>query len=126
MMDWSCSKCICEDCLYWWSGRCPYGRCYDDYRAQADPYDKAHPGEPPRTGWSHWETQQAYWCRGGSFYNVRECGHFVKYEGQQVKECLKAQVSVFQDGFIRCCLIDYMGCQRCYEEFERRMEDKGI
>lgn len=108
-MHKSCSDCICRDCLYWWSGRCPYGGCYDDYRAQADPYDKAHPGEPPRTGWSHWETDQAHWCRGGSYYHVRECGHFVKYEGQQVRECLKAQVSVFQDGFIRCGIIDCMG-----------------
>lgn len=29
-----CEKCVCEKCLYWWSGRCPHGRCYDDIRAK--------------------------------------------------------------------------------------------
>lgn len=118
----SCNNCICRDCLYWWSSRCPYGRCYDDHRAQVDPYDKAHPGEPPRTSWSDWEAQQAYWCRGGIFYPVGHCGHYVEYKGQQVRECLKALVSVFQDGYIWCSLIDCIGCQKCYEEFEKKME----
>ena len=39
-----CGKCVCRSCLYWWSGRCPYGGCYDKHRAEIDPYDKAHPG----------------------------------------------------------------------------------
>ncbi len=50
----SCGKCVCRSCLYWWSRRCPYGDCYDDHRAKTDPYDKAHPNEPPRTAWSNW------------------------------------------------------------------------
>ncbi len=74
--------------------------------------------------WSDWETQQAYWCRGGMFYPVRHCGHFVKYEGQQVRECLGAPVSVFQDGYIDCSLVDTVGCQECYEVFERKQEDR--
>lgn len=122
--DGGCGGCICRRCLYWWSGRCPYGRCYDDHRAEVDPYDKAHPDKPPRTWWSHWETQQAYWCRGGSFHPVSRCEHFVEYKEHQVKECLKAMVSVFQDGYIRCSIIDCIGCQRCYEEFMKKREDE--
>lgn len=121
--DPGCEDCICRRCLYWWSRRCPYGRCYDDHRAEVDPYDKAHPDKPPRTGWSHWETQQAYWCRGGFFHPVDRCGHFVEYEEHQVKECLHAPVSIYQDGYIRCGVIDWKGCQRCYEEFMKKWED---
>ena len=47
-----CGQCICENCLYWWSGRCSYGRCFDDYRAKENPYDKAHPDKPPRKAWN--------------------------------------------------------------------------
>lgn len=118
-----CEDCICRGCLYWWSERCPYGRCYDDHRAEADPYDAAHPDEPPRAMWSHWETQQAYWCRGGISYPVSHCGHFVEYKGQQVKECLRARVIVFQDGYIQCSLVDTIGCQECYIGFEEKQEE---
>lgn len=117
-----CEECVCRRCLYWWSSRCPYGRCYDDHRAKKDPYDAAHPDEPPRTMWSNWETQQAYWCRGGIFYPASYCGHFIEYKGQQVRECLKAPVSVFQDGYIQCSIVDNMGCQECYKEFKDRQE----
>lgn len=34
----TCSDCLCYYCLYYWSERCPYRGCYDDYRAQEDPY----------------------------------------------------------------------------------------
>lgn len=116
-----CGNCICRNCLYWWSHRCPHGGCYDDLRAKENPYDKAHPNEPPRTMWSYWNRpgEQAHWCRGGIFYPVRYCENFVKYKGQQVKTCLKTNVSVFQDGYIDCSIIDTIGCERCYEEFER-------
>lgn len=63
-----CDKCICKDCLYWWSERCPYGECYDDRRAKEIPYEAAHPDQPPRTGWSNWREDQNHWCRGGVFY----------------------------------------------------------
>jgi hypothetical protein len=122
-MSHGCEDCICRGCLYWWSERCPYGRCYDDHRAEADPYDVAHPDEPPRTMWSQWETQQAYWCRGGMFYPVSYCEHFVEYKGQQVRECLRVPVSVFQDGYIQCTLVDTIGCQWCYKSFMARMEE---
>lgn len=59
-----CADCVCKTCLMWWSSRCPHGECYDEYRAKVIPYDKAHPNEPPRTTWSNWKTDQAYWCRG--------------------------------------------------------------
>lgn len=29
-----CGSCVCQKCLYWWSGRCPEGECYDDKRAK--------------------------------------------------------------------------------------------
>ena len=35
-----CGSCVCQKCLYWWSGRCPEGECYDDKRAKEEPYTK--------------------------------------------------------------------------------------
>lgn len=119
----SCNECICNKCLYRWSGRCPHGECYDHYRAENNPYDKAHPNMPPRTGWSSWKTDQAYWCRGGVFYPAEACEHFVSYEGLQVKECLKANISVFQDNYIQCSIIDSIGCEACYKEFENKVNN---
>lgn len=121
-----CDDCICQSCLYWWSSRCPYGKRADDHRAVAEPYDKAHPEGPPRTGWSDWKTQQAYWCRGGEFYPVSCCDYFVKYKECQVKECLEAPVAVFQDGYIQCDMEYIRGCQWCYERFEERIQHKGV
>ena len=63
-----CDRCVCRACLYWWSNRCPYGKCYDDYRAKIEPYNKIYPDKPPRTGWSNWNKlgEQEHWCRGGN------------------------------------------------------------
>lgn len=118
-----CGSCICRNCLYWWSARCPYGECWDDHRAATDPYDKAHPDKPPRTHWTNWRTDQAYWCRGGAFYPVHYCEHFVRYRGQQVKSCLDANVSIFQDGYIQCSIVNTVGCQECYRRFMERNEE---
>lgn len=120
-----CGQCVCRSCLYWWSSRCLYGDCYDDYRAKVEPYDKAHPDKPPRTAWSNWDKpgEQAHWCRGGIFYPVHYCPGFTKYKGCQVKECLKCNVAVYQDGYIACSLVDTLGCEACYQEFCESMED---
>ena len=122
-----CGQCVCQNCLYWWSGRCPFGGCYDDHRVEIDPYDKAHPSRPLRTAWSNWDKpgEQAHWCRGGIFYPVHYCQHFVKYNEEQhmVKDCLKAVVDVFQDGYIYCSLVDTLGCTECYKEFMESMEE---
>lgn len=119
-----CIDCACGACLYWWSSRCPYGGCWDDHRAQANPYNKAHPWEPPRKYWSNWNKpgEQEHWCRGGTCYPISYCPEFVKYKGQQIQTCLKASVSVFQDGYINCSLVESMGCEACYKEFEERIE----
>ena len=121
-----CGNCVCRSCLFWWSGRCPHGGCYDDLRAQTDPYDAAHPDKPPRDLWSTWDQpgEQAHWCRGGVFYPTHYCQNFQKYQGQQVKDCLEAVVSVFQDGYIDCSLVDSVGCAECYRRFGERMEWK--
>lgn len=113
-----CGKCVCR--------RCPYGGCYDDHRADVDPYDKAHPDEPPRTAWSYWDKpgEQAHWCRGGVFYPAHYCPSFTKYKGCQIKECLKCNVAVYQDGYIGCSLVDTLGCTACYQEFMDDMEDE--
>lgn len=124
-----CGDCICKKCLYRWSGRCPYGGCWDDYRAEVDPYDAAHPDQPPRKWWSNWNKpgEQAHWCRGGCFYPVYYCPHFVKYQEQEhiVKTCLGENVSIFQDGYIQCSMVDSIGCQECYRRFLERMERDG-
>ena len=59
-------------------------------------------------------------CVGGIFFPAKYCEKYVPYAGQQVKDCLKAVVSVFQDGYILCSLVDGFGCKRCYEEFAER------
>ena len=120
-----CGGCVCQRCLYCWSGRCPYGGCWDDHRAQVDPYDQAHPDGLPRRTWSNWDApgEQAHWCRGGTFYPTYYCQYFVQYEGQSVKSCLKENVSIFQDGYIRCGLVDMLGCEKCYEEFLASKEE---
>lgn len=113
-----CGKCVCKHCLYWWSGRCPYGSCYDDYRAKEEPYNEVHPNQPPRKGWSNWNLpgEQKHWCRGGIFYPVHYCKHFTKYTKCEVRECLKEVVQVFQDGYISCSIIETVGCEQCYAE----------
>ncbi len=118
----ACDNCVCSKCLLGQSGRCPYGGCYDDLRARVNPYDKAHPGQPPRQLWSNWNKpgEQAHWCRGGAFYPVRHCEKFIKYTGCQVKDCIKAVVAVYQDGYISCSLVDSIGCEVCYKEFEEK------
>lgn len=111
----SCGQCICRKCLYWWSGRCQHGRCYDDFRAQDDPYDKAHPGRPPRTFWSDWNKpgERAHWCRGGDFFPVSYCEHYVRYEDSTIEGCIRANVQIFQDGYMTCVLKDSIGCAAC-------------
>ena len=123
-VDFSCKHCICEHCLYYSSGRCPYGRCFDDKRAVEHPYDKAHPEKPPRTAWSDWNKpgEQAHWCRGGLFYPTYQCEYFEKFKGLEIKECIKCNVSVFQDGYMNCSLVDSTGCERCYQELMEKME----
>ena len=111
-----CGACQCRTCLFWWSERCPYGECFDDWRAGSDPYDKAHPGQPARKQWSDWKTQQAWWCRGGVFYPTASCRHYSEYRGQTVQPCLRSNVSVFQDGYISCPIVDSVGCQACWEQ----------
>lgn len=117
-----CSPCICDQCLYWWSSRCPYGRCFDDERARTEPYDKAHPEKSPRTGWTIWNRpgEQAHWCRGGFFYPARYCEKFVKYEGSVIEECVDCPIQVFQDGYIICSLKEIMGCEACIGRKEGR------
>ena len=115
-------ECICRDCLMWWSSRCPYGECYDDHRAEVNPYDKAHPNEPPRTAWSNWKDDQAFWCRGGTTYPTIYCEHYVEYIGSKVQDCLRAPVQIFQDGFMRCGLGECVDCETCYKQFEEEME----
>jgi len=113
-----CGSCRCRSCMLWWSGRCPHGECYDDFRAKEQPYNEVHPNLPPRTGWSNWKQDQAYWCRGGVFYPQSSCEHYVPYEGSKVKSCLEANVQMFQDGYIQCSIVDSVGCAECYKRLE--------
>ena len=121
--DWSCRNCICDTCLMWWSSRCPHGTCYDDHRAKVNPYDAAHPGQPPRKLWSNWKTDQAFWCRGGIFYPAAWCEHYIRYQGSRVENCLGANVQRFQDGYISCGMGENPDCHSCYERFMKRMEE---
>lgn len=117
-----CDCCVCKNCLYWWSSRCPYGGCFDDERARVKPYDKTHPEKSPRTLWSNWNKpgEQAHWCRGGSFYPTRYCENFVKYEGSVIEECIDCPIQVFQDGYISCSFKEIIGCEACISRSEGR------
>lgn len=120
-----CGKCVCKKCLYHHSGRCPYGGCFDNKRAIENPYNEVHQNEPLRTSWSNWKTDQAYWCRGGIFYPVQQCKEFIKYMGCECKDCIKCVVTVFQDGYIDCSLVDSVGCEVCYKEFKENYIERG-
>ena len=117
-----CGDCVCRTCLMWWSSRCPHGECFDSHRAETMPYNREHPAEPPRTGWSNWKTDQAYWCRGGTFYPALYCEHYRRYTGSIIMDCLKANVQKFQDGYMRCGCGDNFDCEKCYAEFMERCE----
>ena len=115
----SCTDCICRACLLWWSGRCKYGGCYDDHRAEVEPW----PGRERRS-WTDWDKpgEQAHGCRGGAFFPTAACTHFVRYDREKtlVRTCLLANVQVFQDGYILCSLVNTFGCEACYRRFEER------
>lgn len=117
-----CDECYCRDCLYWWSFRCPYGHCWDDHRAKVKPFNKLFPDQSPRTQWSDWNKpgEQAHWCRGGVLYPERKCEHYIKYEGQTIEDCVRANVQVFQDGYMICTLKDAIGCDACIAEADGR------
>lgn len=121
----ACSQCVCNNCLYEATSRCPYGKCYDDRRAKEDPYDKVHPDKPPRTCWSNWRTDQAYWCRGGVFYPVFYCEQFVKYTGSEMQECIACNIWIFQDGYISCSLKDSIGCEACIARQEGKKRESA-
>lgn len=126
----SCSDCACHTCLYYWSERCPYGECWDDYRARYDPYPAHHMGDAPRTHWTDWDEpgEQRHWCRGGAFYPDNQCTHYVMYEEGKhtVRTCLFANVDVYQDGYIGCCMIAAQGCQWCYDRFEALIDNEEV
>ena len=122
-----CGSCACKSCLLYRSSRCPFGECWDDHRAVANPYNGCH--DKVRTAWTNWDKpgEQEHWCRGGVCYEREaECPHFIAYDegGHIVRTCLLANVEVFQDGYIRCSIIDNIGCEECYRRFEEK-EDRG-
>ena len=123
-----CGPCICKKCLYWWSHRCPNGGCFDDNRAIEDPYDRAHPDKPPRTAWSDWNKpgEQEHWCRGGTCYPAYQCDHFKKYLGIKFEPCIRCNVSVYQDGYKYCSLVNNVGCEACYESMIQNLEDMEV
>lgn len=55
-------------------------------------------------------------CGGGAYYHALECSRYVKYVDQEIKGCLKANIGVFQDGYITCSLIENYGCEKCFAE----------
>ena len=65
-------------------------------------------------------------CGGGSLYPTVPCERYVKYTDQTIKECLKANVQIFQDGYIVCCLTENYGCEKCYKEFEEKEARRNV
>ena len=56
---------------------------------------------------------------------MKSCKDFVRYEGSVVKSCFMQNIQVFQDGFIRCGLVDTMGCMECMKRWEKVQEAKN-
>lgn len=120
-----CNGCICDTCMRWWQGRCPYGGCWDDRRAEIMPYNGEHPGVV-RTAWTDWNKpgEQAHWCRGGSFYPTKMCEHYVEYQRPMVRECLCAVVQVWPDGYVDCSMVEAIGCEACMRSWEEKQRAK--
>lgn len=116
-----CGNCICASCLYAQTSRCPFGSCYDDWRAVNRPYPFRE-----RRSWSNWALpgEQEHWCRGGMFYKASSCEHYVRYDDAKtrIENCLEAPNVVYQDGYRFCSLVDCMGCEECYRRFEEKSE----
>ena len=43
--------------------------------------------------------------------------HYEEYTGSTVRQCLRATVESFQDGYIHCPILDCVGCEKCMEDF---------
>lgn len=114
-----CSDCLCMYCLYWWSARCPYGGCWDDWRAIHDPWK----GEI-RKFWSNWNKpgEQEHWCRGGALYPADECPEFVQYDGQKIEDCHRSSIQTFQDGYRICPMMTNGTCEQCLKEMTEIIE----
>ena len=110
----------------WWSGRCPFGGCYDDKRATELPWDKAHPNEPPRKAWTDWKNDQKHWCRGGASYATEHCEHYIQYQEKDttVRTCLGCNITQFQDGYISCSLIEHVGCEECCKKYNNSLDNE--
>ena len=118
----NCSDCDCYTCLHYRSGRCA---CYDDIRSKIRPREK-ETGEH-WTGWSKCEEpgEQDHWCRGGILTPQHgKCQKYVRVDEEKiiVQDCLKAVIIKYQDGYIRCSLLENLGCEKCYREWEKRNE----
>lgn len=122
----SCSDCACRYCLYWWSGRCPYGKCYDDHRATVDPYSDHYPDRHHLWSDSYKPGEQAHWCRGGALYPTDECPAFVQYTEQEIENCYKARIQVFQDGYRICPMTTNGACEQCLKEMAGIIENKKM
>ena len=118
-MSMSCDGCLCQYCLYFWSWRCPFGQCRDDWRAIHDP----RKGEIRKT-WSDWNLplEQEHYCRGGFFVPAEECECFVQYEGQKIEQCHAAMARVFQDNFRVCSMMQNGSCENCLRELTQIAE----
>jgi hypothetical protein len=62
---------------------------------------------------------ESHRCRN-QWIGDRPCPDGLQYEeytGSTVKQCLRATVEIFQDGYIHCPIIDEIGCEQCMERF---------
>lgn len=98
-----CTGCICESCLKRAQGKCPYGCCYDSWRAAHDSQHR---------------------CLGGIHYEIDACDEYVEYKGAEIKYCLNAAITIYQDGSICCPLVECLGCEECYELFESKQSEE--
>lgn len=119
-ISFSCSECYCNTCLYHWSSRCKYGICWDDHRAKVNSYNKAFPDKPVRKQWSNWNKpgEQEHWCRAGIFYPEQTCEYYVEYQGCSFEECVRTNITIFQDGYVECRLKQSIGCEACIAQSE--------
>ena len=119
----SCSNCECRNCLFWWKSDCPNGMCFDDLREKTDPYTNHY---PRRSGWSNADKprEQEHWCRRGDFYPVTGLPCYIPYKADKTKvePCFGPNIVRYQDGSIKCCQVETVGCKECVRRWEENIE----
>lgn len=114
-----CGDCICQKCCRKDSGSCPYGECYDDYRSLMNPRTDRLGAAAERHGRPYYDEVKHRWCIFGVFFPAEQCAEFIPKDGTYITQCLTTLVTHYPDGVQFCPIVNSVGCQFCYERFDK-------